>query len=188
MNTALTQRGAALLIAVLLLAALGLLGLVSAGDAQLQQRLAAQTIEDERTMMQAELVLASAESWLMKQPAGTRPEPCSGVCGHPVRERGALPLGAERGDPAWWIGNGHDANEMAGRFVIEERLLEPSMEGSADTWRAMYRVLAWYRDPVRPEPVLLESILLRRWGPDVPACGEPEQSRPCGRLGWRRLR
>lgn len=179
-----SNRGATLLIALLLLSAMALLGLIAAANGQLQSRLAAMSDDDVQALAIAEATLARGEFQLLALPAEPR---CNDACLPSIHSPGALPPEAEQGNSSWWQSNGLPSGTANGRFAIQDLALSGTLVETPQNETRLYRVLAWHV-PESGEPVVIESLVARSWGPDEPLCERSEAQPPCGRLAWRRHR
>jgi hypothetical protein len=177
------KTGATLLLALLLLSALGLLALVAAGEAVLQQRLAANDGVQAAQRVAADSALVWAESWLLGLDPSVRPQPHDPDCANceVLYASSDVPAAPEFESADWWqtqgYPDGHDPvtglpvthrgiPDATARFIIEElefRPADPAVADSHDT--SFYRIIA--RAPagvLGGEPVVVASILARPWG------------------------
>lgn len=108
-NPAKPQAGMVLLLCLLFLTALTLLGLSASADAVLQNQLAANLQESERTKQAALAALSWAEDWLLDL-QGPAPESCTTPCeGFRLHPAGDLPPHLEFEDLSWWQTQGYEA-------------------------------------------------------------------------------
>lgn len=207
------QRGAALLLCLLLLIALSLLAVSSASDSRVQVRMAANLAADEQAFRAAQSALAWGEQWLFSLDGETRVPPCGGDCDAttPVRSADSYPPWPEHQPEAWWLDEGRadgfdpvtgarladrgPGDGPAGRWIVEEIHFEPAGGGRPDT--SYYRLIARAAPIGSGSPVVLESIIARPWGDHAwrnafPAATEPlfcialTVPAHCGRMAWQR--
>lgn len=209
------QRGAALLLGLLLLSLLALLAGHAWSDNQWHLRAASQETSRLRAEAAARSALSWAERWLLTRPGTVAPPACDGACrGAPVRAPGRVPDRPQRLGETWWLdqafadGFDPDAGVLVasrgltdtplGRWIIEEAHVRAEGGGRTTTY---YRVVARAARAPRGAAVVIESILARPWGdpawsdapgagPEVPArsfCRDSATPSHCGRLSWRRL-
>ena len=209
------QRGASLLLALLLLALLGGLVTHALQANQWQRRIASHEIAGARAEAAALSALHWAEQWLMHLP-GDLPPTCSESCDPALASAGALPAdlvleSALERDERWWLEHAHadgfdplsgsllvarGADSPIGRWVVAPLTHPDGQRPRSDgTEIRYYRVLARAVPAHRGEPVLIETVVARPWGrahwrDALPAdgtafCTTPEAPQPCGRLRWR---
>ena len=203
-----------LLICLIFLAALTLLGLSASAEAILQNQLAANLQETERSKQSALSALSWAEDWLLGLD-GTAPDTCSTTCdGLKVHAQGDLPASPEFREISWWVDQGHEAGidpqtgdlitKIAdGSFdppiwIIEAVHEIPPTESGATDLQVWYRILARGNGRTDTGISVVESIVVRSWttieGTEPTETGIPgtcpgaEPTADCGRVSWRELR
>ncbi len=208
------QRGAALLLGLLLLALLSVSVTSAFSDNQWQLRLAKNQTAEQRAERAANSALEWAEDWLMSLPGDARPATCNANCdaGEVIFAAGHVPTAPEQRSETWWLDNGHsDGSEPAGgtllatrqipgspagRWLIEETHVVPDDPVTGTPEISYFRILA--RAPRVPQgtAVVLETLVARPWGADhwhdelpgdgVEFCRQPGVPDHCGRLAWQR--
>ncbi len=177
------EKGMALLLCVLLLAALSLVAIAGAGDSRIQVRVAGNVSAERDARRAAESALAWAESWLHGLDGSAQPAPCPPDCGpgNPILAVDQLPPLVEHQSETWWLDNaladGIDplsGTRLAergrslgpvGRWLIEEVHFEPAgQNGSGSPAVTYYRVIARATPRTAGTPVVVESIIARPWG------------------------
>jgi Tfp pilus assembly protein PilX len=172
------QRGAALLLGLLMLSLLSLLVTQAWSDNRWHMRIASHEISQLRAEAAARSALNWAERWLLTRPGEDRPPACGGHCrGLPILADRALPERPEELAESWWLDNaladGFDPDTgdqvvgrvpdgtPAGRWIIEEA----QVTGEDDVPTTVYyRIVARAARVPRGTPVVIESVLARPWG------------------------
>lgn len=179
------QRGASLLLALLLLALLGGLVTHALQANQWQRRIASHEIAAARAEVAAQSAARWAEQWLMHLP-GEAPPNCAVPCDPLLEGPGAGPsdLGLDSAlelGERWWLDHAHadGFDPVSGRMlavrgagdspigrwtVVPLEHPDAPTPLSADTEIRYYRVLARAVPKRRGEPVLIETIVARPWG------------------------
>ena len=190
------QRGAALLLGLVLLAAVSLLALTATNGMVLQRRMAANFNDDRRALDNAAIAEASARAWLLSRADTERERGCLSGCVQPVAVQGPgeLPAEPEFESAAWWrahgtvagvhpesglpFGPGDDGAEPA-RWLIEEMryVAAPAQAaGASSDGVAYYRILARGSGAHRGSVAVTETLLARPWEGDYePAALPPLQ-------------
>jgi len=209
------QRGATLLLGMLLMAVLCLAVTSAFSDNQWQLRISANQANEARAVQAASSALRWGEDWLMNLAGTTRPTPCSSSCGadQPVLADGMVPATPTGLGEIWWLDRAHgDGREPVsaahladrrisgtpgGRWIIQELHHAPADLAAGRPAISYYRVVARAARVPRGTPIVLESIVARPWGapqwtdalPRPPArfCDAADAPAHCGRLSWRRL-
>ncbi len=212
--TAHRQRGATLLLGMLLLAVFSLAVTTAWSDNQWQLRLGKNQSTEQRAVRAASSALEWAEAWLMNLPGDHRPVTCVAPCGpgEVILARGLGPDQPEQLAESWWLEHGYaDGYEPVSRSVVAARQLPGSpvgrwlieevhftagdpADGAPDT--SYFRILARAARAPQGTPVVLETIVARPWGAvdwrdalprsEDRFCGDLAGSSPCGRLAWQR--
>lgn len=206
------QRGAVLLLCLLLLLALSLLGLAAASDRQLQDHINGNVESAQRAEDIARIGSLWAQAWLLGQPGETRP-----AAGSVILAAGSLIVNPEQQDSAWWHSNGHAAGTdpvsgqsfaMPGLAAGAEAhwLIEELHAADVDAGNGVIAELAWYRILARGtvgqpgSAAFSETIVARPWGeaawrnafpPEAGAnafCALLTEPLACGRQAWQQLR
>ena len=182
------QRGASLLLALLLLALLSILVTHVLQANQWQRRIASHEIAGARAEAAAQSALSWAEQWLMRLP-GDAPPTCLGTCNPQLMNLGTPPLALKAFEQAlelnegWWLANGHadGFDPLSGQLQAVRRiqgtpigrwvviLLHDPAETTGQTDDPgihYYRILARAVPAGRGQPVLIETIMARPWGSD----------------------
>lgn len=208
------QRGAALVLGLLLLALLSLLVTNAWSQNRWQQRIATHEIGEARAEAAARSALRWAEDWLMSLPGDAPALPCTGACTDTVIfSAGSLPLPLESLGERWWLDHAHadgidpvtgrqlaqrrGVGAVAGRWIIEEAHFDAAeARGVGSPATSYYRIVARAVRVPQGTPVVLEAIVARPWGEltwvdGLPAgaarfCRGATAPTPCGRLSWRR--
>lgn len=208
------QRGATLLLGMILLAAFSLAVTNAFSDNQWQLRLSKNQSSEQRAAQAASSALEWAEAWLMSLPGESRAAVCTTTCDVDdiILGAGLGPAQPEQLRESWWLQHGFSDGfeplsgvmlatrqlngSPAGRWLVEEVHYSPEDPVTGDPAISYFRVLA--RAPRAPQgtPVLLESIIARPWGESVWSDALPgngvrfcqNSGRPdhCGRLAWQR--
>jgi len=169
------QKGAVLIIALVMLLILTLLGVSVMESSVVEERMAGNNLDRNIAFQAAEASLRAGEAFIAG--FGNRPEPFSGVGSgrvsilDRVNTTGTLEANwwADKNE-AWWIINGTEYNEdFAGtrakpRYVIEEydEVCDGAVDPSIRQCKIIYRVtsIAWGG---RNSAVLLQSLFARRY-------------------------
>jgi hypothetical protein len=217
-STCCFNKGAVLILCLLLLAALSMLALAAASDQILQARITVNTITSSNIEASSDAGLSWGESWLFGLGGKLIPDNCETACGRSevIKTDGFYPLGSDiSGD--WWSKNAYSAgidpvtgatlnSELAqlhaGSSWIVEEIYQSSLQ-LADvppTDIGYYRILTRGRADPGSMFSITESIVARPWGddswqnafPDQPGsvgfCQNINVQIPCGRLAWRKVR
>lgn len=212
------NRGIALLMGLVLLAALSLLALMATSGMLLQQRMSANYGERSVALAHATRAAAAALSWLYSRTDFEREADCVMDCQLPfaIHAPGRLPRNPEFESAAWWQSNAQAAgvHPLSGeplaapepdppRWVMEEigyLPLDASAAGPSAAGIAYYRVLARGHGASPGSIAVTESIVARPWQgefeplpypPDSPRAGFCLQfsgELPCGTQAWRQRR
>lgn len=208
------QRGATLLLGMLLLALLSLSVTSAFSDNQWQLRLSKNQTAEQRAERAAHSALEWAENWLMSLPGDSRPAICTDICapGEIILGAGRLPVAPELRSETWWLDNGHldgfdpvggtllatrqKPGSPAGRWLIEEAHLAPENPATGVPAISYYRILARAPRMPRGKAVVLETVIARPWGAadwhdNLPGegrhfCRQVGIPDHCGRLAWQR--
>ena len=180
------QRGAVLLLSLLLLALLSALVTHALQANQWQRRIASHEIASARAAAAARSALRWGEQWLMSLPGDAPPE-CVGACKPTPATLASLPGAVAGLDPVealqerWWLdhafADGFDpvtgrqvasrgrSGTPVGRWTVIP-VASPSGTGaaSAEPDIRYYRILARAVPARRGQPVLIETLLARPWG------------------------
>lgn len=214
MRSAHRQRGATLLLGMLLLALFSLAVTNAFSDNQWQLRLGNNQSAEQRALSAATSALEWAEQWLMGLPGELRPPTCTLPCnsGVVIIAEGSGPARPEQRGEIWWLDNAfHDGMEPlsgtlleprqvpgspGGRWLIEEVHFTPGDPLTGEPPTSYFRILARAPRAPRGAPVVLESIVARPWGmtdwqDDLPGngpgfCRLAVSPEHCGRLAWQR--
>lgn len=190
------NRGVALMMGLVLLAAISLLALMAANGMVLQRRMSANFVANSQALAQAALATAAARAWLDSRTDVERESGCISDCLLPaaIHGTGALPRNPEFETAAWWrahavpAGQHPETGEPLHRdsvainpplWVIEEVFYEHLPAASAATAAvsvAYYRVLARGDGGSPGSLAVTESIVARPWEGDFePQPFPPEQ-------------
>ena len=208
------QRGATLLLGLLLLALLSLSVTSAFSDNQWQLRLGKNQTAEQRAERAAYSALEWAEDWLMSLPGDSRPAICSAACnaGEVILAAGRIPAAPEQRSETWWLDNGHPdgfepvggnllatrqvPGSPAGRWLIEEVHVTPDDPVTGAPEISYFRILARAPRMPRGTAVVLETVVARPWGADhwhdelpgdgVEFCRQAGVPDQCGRLAWQR--
>jgi Tfp pilus assembly protein PilX len=153
------QSGAALLLCVLLLASLSLLGLSTASETLLQERMGANRSVNEQDLHLAMAGLRALEILLLSLPGATRPAGCPDDC------LAILPPGTE-------------AQELHHQSATAEGQLETS-------WFQLEA--AYGTPPVVVRSILARPWGDAAWSDGGEFCALLEPGIPCGRMGWEQM-
>lgn len=209
-----SQRGATLLLGMLLLALLSISVTSAFSDNQWQLRLAKNQTAEQRAERAAYSALEWAEDWLMSLPGDSRPAICSAACnaGEVILAAGRIPAAPEQRSETWWLDNGHPdgfepvdgillatrqiPGSPAGRWLIEEVHVTPNDPAAGTPEISYFRILARAPRMPRGTPVVFETVVARPWGAEhwhdelpgdgVEFCRQPGVPDHCGRLAWQR--
>jgi type IV pilus assembly protein PilX len=129
-NTISSQRGAALIVALIMLLVMTVLGVSAARNTNLQERMAGNLRDSNLAFQSAERALREGETFLR---GGVLP-PFAGANGLLTMQDDAGQA-SFWGNDAWWVANGRTANGMSGvnrnpLYVIEELPPVPEAGGS----------------------------------------------------------
>jgi Tfp pilus assembly protein PilX len=194
----LKNRGIALLMGLLLLAAVSLLALMAANGMVLQRRMAANFSDEARALAEATRATVAARDWLYSRGSSEREYGCVSGCYLPtaIYHPGDLPRNPEFESDHWWqshavaVGSHPESGAPLGsegiesdppRWLIEELLFappEPTSGEAADTGVAYYRILARGQGNRPGSVAVTESIIARPWGGDATPLPYPHQGSP----------
>lgn len=201
------QRGIALLVGVVLLAAVSLLAVLVASGTLLQRNMATNFREHALALENATIASAFASAWLLSRSPGERDPDCLSECLLPMGIYGAgeLPHSPEFEGAGWWDTYGYSAGydpeaaiqaddpDLDGRsahWLIEEIHHYKAAEASGEnvsTATGYYRILGRGQGKNTSSVAVIESILARPWGgefeigsypPDGPAHSFCQQFEP----------
>lgn len=181
------DRGIALLMGLVLLAAISLVALLAANSAVLQQRMAANFGVSAKTLGHATRATAAARAWLYSRPDFERETGCLSDCLLPaaIHSAGRLPRNPEFESAAWWRSNAvaagshpetgepltaDPAEVEPPRWLIEEVHYQGIANGSDEAAVAgvgYYRILAWSRGSSPGSLAVTESIVARPWDGEI---------------------
>jgi Tfp pilus assembly protein PilX len=191
------QRGAALLLGLVLLAAVSLLALTAANGMVLQRRMAANFNDDRRALDNAAIAEASARAWLLSRADSEREHGCQAGCVLPVGVHGPgeLPPDPEFEHAAWWrsrgvpggshpesgapFGPGGDGADPPLWLIEEIRYVSaaPPVAGASFGAVGYYRILARGSGAHAGSVAVTETLVARPWEGDyVPASLPPLES------------
>lgn len=209
------QAGVVLLLCLLFLTALTLLGLSASAETVMQDTLAGNLQETQRSRQSALAAQSWAEEWFLGL-AGVTPMSCQPPCeGLRIHTAGSLPAQPEAKDLAWWLANGQEAgiDPLSGErlmtlpafasnpplWLIEQLHFTAASESGAPYDQAWYRIVTRGSGPTQAGIAVVESIVTRPWA-TASATGEPAPTQtgpcpgfdlaasPCRRVSWRSLR
>jgi len=192
------NRGIALLMGLVLLAAVSLLALMAANGMVLQRHMAANFGDKARALAGATRATAAARDWLYSRATSEREHGCVSGCYLPagIYHPGELPRNPEFESDHWWqshavaVGShpesgapltpeGIESNPP--RWLMEELLFappEPVGGEPAETGVAYYRILARGQGSRPGSVVVSESIVARPWGGDAEPLPYPNRGSP----------
>jgi len=190
----LNERGIALVIGLVLLAAVSLLAVLAASGTLLQRNMASNFREHSLALENASIASEFARAWLLGRPANERDPDCLSNCLLPigVLGPGELPDQPEFAGVGWWQTHGIPAGynpetatniddpDLSGRsayWLIEEIHYEQSAgePGTNDTsGTGYYRILSRGEGRNASSVAVIESILARPWaGEFIPGTYPP---------------
>jgi type IV pilus assembly protein PilX len=166
-----SQKGAVLVVSLLLLLVMTLLGLTAMQMTRMEERMAGNLSDRNLAFQGAEAGLRDAEDWVRVLTA--RPEPCaSAPCGA-VWERDDVPDDVRSQALAWWTANGRefgdsgvsDMAELAREpiYVVSEIQFVPDDLDIDPAGRDFYRVTSSSAGATPTAQVVLESTYARRF-------------------------
>lgn len=169
------QRGAVLLISLLLLLIMTLIGVTAMSTTSLEEKMAGNMRDRNVALQAAEAALEDGESWLAalgSQPAETTTcssSPCD------VWALNTLPDLADQ-DQSWWVSNGREygasgSKDIADvntdpRYIIEAQSFVPDnldIGQSPPTGKSIYRVTAHGTGGSDAAQVMLETTFVKRF-------------------------
>lgn len=189
------NRGMALLIGLLLMAALSLLALSAASGTVLQRNMAINFEENALSLQNASIAVSYARSWLNHREVNERQGNCASGCLLPVgiRNSGELPDQPEFESAGWWRNNafaaGYDPETAEAtdtpdngiepaRWLIEEIHYTPT----GDAWEefraegiAYYRILGRGTGRNARSVSVVEMIVARPWEGDFQVGSYPPE-------------
>ena len=160
------ERGAALIITLLILLVMTLLGITAITTSSLQEKMAGNMRDQYMAQQAGDSILREAESWIRNLP--TRP---TKSCAPPAAERVWDPscLDVTAQNDAWWAANGYAPNvsntyvNQNPRYVNEELQRIPDQLGkSPPVYWYYYRTNGWSVGASDYARGLLQSVLSRR--------------------------
>lgn len=209
-----SQKGATLLLGMLILAMFSLAVTSAWSDNQWQLRLGKNQNAEQRALMAASSALEWAEAWLMSLPGETRPVVCTQTCDPDavILATGLGPESPEKMAESWWLDHAyqdgiepHSRSVLAtrqlpgspvGRWLVEEVHYSAGEQATGTPAISYFRVLARAARAPQGTPVVLETIIARPWGAagwrdDLPRrgtrfCHQADSPARCGRLAWQR--
>lgn len=167
------QKGAILVVSLLLLLVMTLLGITAMQMTRMEERMAGNLRDSGLAFQGAEAGLRDAEEWIRTQPA--RPEPCAGAPCAEVWERDDLAEDLRSSTLTWWNTNGREfgadgaANENLDdlarepMFVVNELQFVPDDLDIDPTGRDFYRVTTNSAGATGTAQAVLESTYARRF-------------------------
>lgn len=192
------ERGIALLMGLVLLAAVSLLALMAANGMVLQRHMAANFGDKTRALAGATRATEAAKHWLYSRGNSERERDCVSGCYLPagIHSPGKLPRNPEFESEDWWQyhamaagrhpGSGEpldpDGNESSPpTWLMEELSYTPTeTTGSEppDTGVGYYRILARGQGARPGSVVVSETIVARPWGGEFDPLSYPNQGSP----------
>jgi Tfp pilus assembly protein PilX len=192
------DRGIALLMGLVLLAAISLLALMTVNGMLLQRRMSANFEASNRALGNAMRAATAARAWLNSRPDIERENGCLSGCLLPpaIRSPGELPLHPEFESAAWWrlnavaAGSHPETGEpldpeatetIVPRWVIEElhyATLPAAASGSSVAGVGYYRILARSSGEGPGSLAVTESIVARPWDGDYEPLPYPPHAPP----------
>ena len=180
------EKGVALIVGLVLLAAISLLALMAASGMILQKHMASNFQQDMQALENAGIATVYASTWLFSRANHEREASCVSNCVLPVAisNPGEVPAYPEYEDAAWWRENGVAAGfdpittgmlmaydgygAEPPHWITEELHYEPLAGGLEDGTEgiAYYRVLARGTGNAAAKVAVTESIFARPWGGD----------------------
>lgn len=165
------EKGAVLVVSMLLLMVMILLGLTAMQMTRMEERMAGNTRDGNLAFQGAEAGLRNAEDWIRLLPE--RPEPCASAPCTLVWERDDLPEDLRGQSLAWWQSNGREfgvpaVTEMAELarepiFVVNEMQFVPDDLDVDPSGRDFYRISASSSGATATAQSVLESAYARRF-------------------------
>jgi Tfp pilus assembly protein PilX len=182
----LREKGVALLMGLVLLAAISLLALTSTSGMLLQRHMSANFLEKSIALGHATRASSAAQAWLNSRTSSEREAQCTQACLLPtaILNAGELPDHPEWQGRAWWgeratavgshPGTGEPLDSAAAlnnppRWIMEEVHYEPWLDNGSEeriTGIGYYRIFAWGSGENRGSVAVTESIVARPWTGD----------------------
>jgi type IV pilus assembly protein PilX len=161
------ERGAALIITLLILLIMTLLGITAITTSSLQEKMAGNMRDQYMAQQAGDSILRDGESWIFK--LLTRPTPsCAPSGAERVWDFNCLDVAAQ--DDTWWVANGYTSNvsntyvNQNPRYVDEhiQRVTISSLSDKPPVYRHFYRANGWSVGASDYARGLFQSIFSRR--------------------------
>jgi type IV pilus assembly protein PilX len=160
------ERGAALIITLLILLIMTLLGITAITTSSLQEKMAGNMRDQYMAQQAGDSILRDGESWIFK--LFTRPKPsCSPSAAERVWDYSCLDVAAQ--NDTWWLANGYTANvgntyvNQNPRYVDEHlQRVQEDLSKTPPVYRHFYRTTGWSVGASDYARGLFQSVFSRR--------------------------